>query len=508
MRKILAATLLATASLGASAEGYQVNTFSARQEGMGHTGVAMKLGAESLIFNPAATSFMTETFQISGSVSAIKADASCTHDGVRYNSDNKISTPLNVSAAFRIYDNLYAGVTFYTPYGSSINWGKNWPGAVMNQSVDLKVFTVQPTVSWRITPKFSIGAGLMISWGSVNLNKGLVDAAAFDRTVALQNGAADLQYRAAVLQAMVSGQNPADVPQPAVINNRYGNVSPASVNLNGSAEPVVGFNVGAMYEINDQWTVGASFRSKMNMKVKSGDASVEYADELSRAILGQQLDALNYTNFAAAMPCPYILTAGVSYKPIEKLTLAFDAQLNGWSAYKQLDIEFAELEAFNQHLVKKYHDAMTLHLGGEYNLTDRFDLRAGLMVDFSPCNKEHYNPETPGATKFEPSVGFSFRPVKGLSIDVAFMYVHGMKVKNASGSYSNFLAPSYNAGLAQYTAGVAQYNSTIQMINGSLNTPIPAIVPVATEPMQAEGRFAADYRVHAIIPAIGLSYTF
>lgn len=38
---------------GVNAEGYQVNTLSARQMGMGHTGTGMKLGAESQFFNPA-----------------------------------------------------------------------------------------------------------------------------------------------------------------------------------------------------------------------------------------------------------------------------------------------------------------------------------------------------------------------------------------------------------------------------------------------------------------------
>ena len=39
------------------AEGYQINTLSARQNGMGHTGTALKLGAESMIFNPAGLGF-------------------------------------------------------------------------------------------------------------------------------------------------------------------------------------------------------------------------------------------------------------------------------------------------------------------------------------------------------------------------------------------------------------------------------------------------------------------
>ena len=61
MRKEITALMMAGA-LAAWAEGYQVNTFSAKQEGMGHVGVAMKLGAESQIFNPGALAFSDKTF--------------------------------------------------------------------------------------------------------------------------------------------------------------------------------------------------------------------------------------------------------------------------------------------------------------------------------------------------------------------------------------------------------------------------------------------------------------
>lgn len=465
MKKTIAALCAATAILGASAEGYQVNTFSARQEGMGHVGVAMKLGSESQMFNPGALAFSTETLEISAGVSAIKATAEATVEGKTYTTANKVSTPMNVCAAFRIYDNLYAGATLYTPYGSSINWGTAWPGAVLNQSVDLKVFTVQPTISWRITKNLSIGAGMMISWGKVNLDKALVSPSSMDRLIGLMN----LPYQ-------IQGQ-----PTPY---QTYGEMPPASVNLNGDSELALGVNVGVLWDALPNLSFGASFRSKMNMHVKAGNASVSYANDQARVILGETLDNLNYANFDASMPCPYVLTFGVAYKPIPKLLLAFDAQLNGWSAYKDLDITFDQLPAnFNQHLTKNYHNAMTYHIGAEYNLTDRLDLRAGMMIDCSPCNKDHYNPETPGMTKIEPSVGLSFRPVKGLSVDVAFMYVHGCGA-TGTGQYQDFLAPIYN--------------TMVQAAN--LSSMLPSL-PLT-------GEFTADYKTRAIIPAIGLSYSF
>lgn len=502
MKKLLCTAVTAAAVLTAWAEGYQINTFSAKQTGMGHVGVAMKLGAESQIFNPAGVSFSEKTLEISAAVAAVKSSGTATlPDGSEYETSSKVGTPLNVSASFRIYDNLYAGVAFYTPYGSTINWGRSWPGAVLNQSVDLKVYTVQPTFSWRILPNLSVGAGMMISWGNVNLNKGLVSAASMDKTMELQYQAALLQYNVAKLQAAVTGQPfQGTEPQPPVV--KYGDMPPASVNLTGDSELALGVNVGAMWDITPQVTVGASFRSKMNMHVKAGDASVSYADDQARTILGETLDNLNYTNFDASMPAPYIFTFGVSYKPIDRLLLAFDAQLNGWGTYKYLDFTFDQLPDFDQHIKKDYKNAWTFHLGGQYAMTDRLDLRAGLMLDLTPCNKDYYNPETPGMTRVEPSLGLSFRPLKNLSIDFAFMYVQGMGTEKGTGQYDDFLADKFNAGLAQYNAGVAAFNGVLSSLG------MPAYQGTSFNELPSTGEFTAKYKVHALIPAVGLSYSF
>ncbi|MDE5838222.1 MAG: outer membrane protein transport protein, partial [Paramuribaculum sp.] len=264
MRKAFISILCCLTSICASAEGYQINTLSARQLGMAHTGVALKLGAESMIFNPAGLGFSQNTLDFSGTLTGIKAYATATYKGSDYKTDNGISTPIAFNAAFKAYDNLQLGVSFYTPYGSSINWTKNWPGAILNQNVDLKVYTIQPTLSWRITPKLSVGAGLTIGWGSVNLNKGLVSPSSLDQVLALMG-----------------------VPA------RFEDTTPASVNLTGKSQVALGANIGVMYDISKNITVGASFRTKMNMKVKSGEASVDYANEIARGILEEKLNLIH-----------------------------------------------------------------------------------------------------------------------------------------------------------------------------------------------------------------------
>lgn len=338
MKKIFLSLVAVVFPMLAFAEGYQVNTLSAKQGGMGHTGVALKLGSESMYFNPAGMAFMDKTLDFSASLNGVMPTAKATYEGKTYETDNKVSTPMMISAAFSVYDNFKAGITLYTPYGSNINWGDNWPGAILNQKVSLATFTIQPTLSWRIIPGLSVGAGLMISWGNVDLYKGLVVPGTLDK----------------LLQSM--GQE-----------YSFGNTMPASVNLTGTADLALGINVGAMYDINPKWTVGVNFRSKMSMKVKKGDASIAYANDLARTILSERLDVLNQANFAAEMPMPAVLTFGVSYKPIDALTLAFDAQMTGWETYKNLDISFldSKLSSYDQHLTKKYSNAWAFRLGAQ-----------------------------------------------------------------------------------------------------------------------------------------------
>lgn len=453
MKKLLLSLAAIAMILPAFAEGYQINTLSARQGGMGHTGVAQKLGAESMFFNPAGMAFMDNNVDLTAAIDAVIPTAKAKIDGTWYKTSNKVSTPMLINAGFSINNNLKAGISFYTPYGSSINWGENWPGSILNQQVSLKAFTLQPTISWRILKNLSVGAGLTMAWGNVDLSKGLVSSSTLDRILQLQQQ----EYR-------------------------FGSTMPASVNLIGKSELGWGFNIGALYEINDKFSVGASYRSKMVMKVEKGEASLSYANEIARTILQEDLDLLNQSNFKAKMPMPSVLTFGVAYKPIDKLLLAFDAQYTGWGAYKTLDIEFLDtkLTAYNQHITKDYKNSWAFRLGAQYGVTRRLDLRAGFVVDQTPVNDIHYNPETPGMTKLTPSVGFSFRPVENLSIDFSLLYVAGLGNKGVTCEYPDLLAPKYNQ--------VAQLAG------------LPTLPVISS--------IKGDYKVQAFCPSLGFSYSF
>jgi len=442
MKKFLLTKFLSLVMLVSFAEGYQVNLQSVRQMGMGHTGVALRLGAESMHFNPAGLVFMKNSVQFSGGFSAIFSNNRYEGGGLSWESDNAIGTPAYFYAGFKVYDNLAFGLSFTTPYGNSLDWGKNWYGAHMVQDIALKSYYFQPTVSYKVNEKLSIGAGMMIVAGSFDLNKGL-----FERG-------------GGVLQPLLNAQ----------FGDTYDDVVPASVNLNGKADVALGFNVGLMYEVNDKLTVGVSYRSKVDVNVNGGKAKTSYASEKIKDVLSQlpperQLPPLEQGEFAAKLPMPANTTIGLSYKFSDRLKLAAEVQMVQWNAYKELKFDFspAALDPADVVSTKNYENTMVYRIGAEYKMTDRLDLRASAYFDETPVQSSLYNPETPGMNKLGLSFGASFSPVKNFTVDFAMLYIHGFDIDGS--------APDPN-------------------------------------PIFTDRKFSGTYSSSAIIPSLGLTYSF
>lgn len=493
MKKIIALACLSALPFSyTAAEGFQVNAQSTKQAGMGHVGAAMKLGAESMHFNPAGLAFMDKTIDLSAGVSGVFAHAK--YSSSKYYSfvdnntaiasdytaktDNTPSTPLYFYAGFKIYDNLAAGISLNTPYGSGINWGNDWQGAHLVQNISLQAFNLQPTVAWKIIDKLSIGAGLMVMFGNISLDRALIGPGSMT----------------AVGQSMVNAipENMLPLVKPMVDPimeelSRYEETSAASVSLNGSSQTRFGFNVGAMYDINDKWTVGLSYRSKVTAKVNEGDIQLRYANrEHFEGVLEQinsliamakqmgiqglpdgiNVPPLETGTFSAELPLPDNWNVALTYRPTQNWVISGEVQFVGWNAYKSLDVNFhpdSELGKYNIAAPKEYENTRIYRIGAQYATTDRLDIRFGAYFDETPVKSEYLNPETPSMNKLGLTAGFSFRPLQRLSVDFSFSYVQGFA---RDGSYTD------------------------ADLLGNPRT------------------FGGHYQAYALMPAIGLSYGF
>ncbi|MFI3328588.1 MAG: outer membrane protein transport protein [Rikenellaceae bacterium] len=380
--------------VSASAEGYQVNTLSAKQLGMAHTGVSQKLNSESLWFNPAGAAHQEEFFTVSAGTTLIAATADWTNGTDSHKTDNPLSTPIYANVNFKIGKNLALGVLFNTPYGSSLNWGSDWAGAHMVQSISLQAYNAQPTISYKMfNDRLSVGAGLMMSWGNFELNKSLISNEQLGAGVAM------------------FGSNPV-----------HGT-------LGGDAKLALGYNVGLMFDVCDAVTIGASYRSKMMMKVDEGTTAISYSNDAAEAYFGASLNPMTTTTFSAEMPLPAVWSLGVTVRPVESLELSAEAQLTEWSAYKSLNLTMnneALRPYYDQNMEKSYSNAVAARLGAQYDLGKFMVVRAGVYYDQSPVADNFLNPETPSMDKMGYTAGLSIRPFSKMSIDLSYGFLHGI----------------------------------------------------------------------------------
>ena len=493
MKKLILVLAAAAIASGAYAEGYQVNNMSAKQTGMGHVGTAMKLNSESIFFNPAATAFQSSRFDISAGFTGILSNVRYQSlptlgndytSGPSEKSDNKLSTPIHVYFNYKPTERLAVGLGFYTPYGSSMNWGSNWSGAHLVQEINLTAFTFQPTVSYKICDRLSIGAGLMVSWGNFDLSRSLLSPTTRRGLIAGMIDPKITQLEGAINSGALTGEALAQATATlqtlegakGYLNNTMSQ-SLVSAKLEGNADVAVGVNAGFLWDITDEWSLAMTYRSRLNMKVGKGHATMNI-DPTAAALIAQLgqlspgtelIPGLDKGTFNAELPLPTTVTWGVSFRPAVKWELAVDLQWTGWSAYKALNVVFNEEELGIKPIysVKNYSNTLAFRFGAQYRATDFITARMGMYVDESPVSSDYLNPETPSMTKVAYTAGVSLRPTKFMSIDLAYCYVSSADPER-SGSY-----PVYG-----YTSG------------------------------KLEEVFSGNYKLHANVFSLGVGFSF
>lgn len=412
MRKILLTFTALAVMLTASAEGYQVNNFSARQSGMAQVGTGMSLGAESVWFNPAAVVMQSSILDISAGFTGIASKVDFRNGDYATTTDNSLSTPIHIYASVRPIKWLAVGLAFNTPHGSSLDWDDNWAGAHLCQDIALKQYNLQPTLSIRLGEKWSLGAGLMLSWGNFEMSKSLLPV----------GGATN-----AFIEQM-SGM--------AGIGSMIGNNALASIEFEGNARPTVGFNIGAFWNVSKIFSMGISYRHSMKMKVDNGEASLDFIDnDFGRAaemMLGQFMglsnELLGSSYIRTELPTPGVISLGVSLHPIKIITIAADLQYNLWSVYDEMRMYLVtpngEMELTNDVIAAKdYKNTFTARLGAEVSPFGWFAARAGIYFDESPVRNGMLSPETPSMSKMGVTAGVSLRFLKMINLDLAYGYV-------------------------------------------------------------------------------------
>ena len=392
--------LAATTSFGG---GYQVGLHGMRNIGMGLIGTSQSYDASSLFYNPGGAAFVNEKWSFSGGISFIMARGTFQGKDVSYQATLKheINLPFYFYAAFKPTKNLSIGIAVNTPYGNRLTWkddtGTDWQGRYLIKDISFKAITYQPTISYKFKDIIGIGVGFVYATGNVDMNK----------AIPLQGANGD-----------------------------------GNVNIKGNTSNY-GFNAGIMVHPDKGWSLGLDYRSKIEMKVKGADATFTVPQSLS-----SQFPAANKVD--VMLPLPANLDFGVSYEfgKDKQWMIGINLCYVFWSTYDSLvfDFQTKTMAVGRTAAPTLYTDQMIERIGAQYKINKTITIRAGAYYDPSPVTSDYMNPQTPSLTETGLTCGLSIYPLKGFSIDAAFLYLMGAK-RSATYSPDNF-AGTYRTGFS------------------------------------------------------------
>ncbi len=400
MKKLIT-LLIASSPVLLLAQGFQVNLQGQKQQAMGSAGTALIQDGAALFFNPGGMSF------VQGSSISVGASPTIAHSiyrdaatRIQSKTVSPVSYPFTGYAVFgcdsskhKALNNLKFGLGVYTPFGSTITWEDGWTGRFALTSLSLTSIFIQPTLSYKITDKIGIGAGFVYGIGHVNLKK--------------------------------------DIPVTDA-NGTYGNAE-----LDGKANGY-GFNAGIYFKPIDKFAIGLSYRSQVNMKVKSGDATFNVPASLATQFPDGK--------FSADLPLPQVATLGLAYMPTKKLSIALDINFVGWKAYDTLafDYETNTTSLQDTKEPRQYKNSFAYRLGAQYMITDKFAARLGVAYGMTPIQKGYVTPETPDNDRLNFSGGLGYRFSKHFAADASFTYEHIQRTdhnihSNMDGTYKTYV---------------------------------------------------------------------
>lgn len=283
-----------------------------------------------------------------------------------------------LAAFFDVGEKFKVGLFANVPAGLGVEWDgadlRNLTGG--NPDFEwysqIAVIHFGPAIAYQVSDKFSIGATVNIAYGMMDLRR------------------------------------PVDMTQDHVPETQY---KEESTGLG------YGVNIGALYHFNEKLSLGATFKSEVNVAYDGT------AKNPTLPLIAGQLGLVGVSgesDFERDITWPMMVHAGLGYKATDKLTLAADVHWFQWSANQDVigtsydDAVWKNiLEPAGAHqLHLKWEDQIQIRLGGEYQLNDMIALRAGYYHDPAPAPDETANILLPSITYNAITLGVGVR--KGL----------------------------------------------------------------------------------------------
>ena len=368
----------------AFAEGFAIMENSARGMSLAGGLIARGGDASTLAYNPAAMTLLDGTqMQANLAVSQFywgvdTRDNQTGKDTGNYHSAHQTWPIPAFYITHQVNDRLWVGLASYTRFGLGVKYPNEWPGGYNLQSVQLITNSLNPSIAYKLNDHLSVAAGVEMMTASMQMRKNLN-----------QN-------------AMLAGLGLGDL---------------GDVNINGHGVSFGG-NVALHAKINDQWSLGLTYRAPMSLKVSG---KTRYDRQLAQ--LNPAFNMIQNSRLRGTLHLPDSIGFGVAYKPLENLSFEADAVYTLWSRFQDFNMHMKDPVNADQNSARYWKNSWTLGLSAEYKPVDWMALRLGFMYETSPMNlgNADYMVPSNGRNYYTAGVGFFYG---NWTFDLAYMYIH------------------------------------------------------------------------------------
>ncbi|MCQ1059591.1 outer membrane protein transport protein [Photobacterium sp. ZSDE20] len=370
--KSLVAVAITMASQQAMAAGFQLNAQSATGLGRAFAGDAVIADNASVMSRNAAAMSLFSSPELSLGLNAITSDIDV-KDGEYTNmlgqtsslDDQSVGDTSLVPNLYYIHpinDQWTVGASIYSNFGTKTEFSNDYAANEYGGLTDVKSVNFGLSAAYRINTQWSIGAGLDIIYGSGELKRS--------------------------------------------------NESLGGTLLDVDADGVgFGFNLGTIYELNENHRFGLSYRYSPELEV-DGDMFYAGAAGGNPDISGDKLN----------IALPDMAEFSGYHRLNKQFAVHYSVQWIGWSTFEDLNTTGGDV--LNSY---EWQDGWHYAIGGTYYLNNDWTLRAGYMHDTSAQDKVT-SISVPDSDRNWFSAGFTYHLDSKSNIDVGVTYLVGSDV--------------------------------------------------------------------------------
>lgn len=379
------AVLSSVYSLPLLAAGFQLAEHSASGLGRANAGEAAIADSAAVIAHNSAaiTRFDRPQLSVGGAYIAPQVRVTGNGPSESFNqqlTNNDVVADVIVPSAYftmPINDNWHWGIGLFTDFGLMTEYPKDYLAGPIAGKTSLTTFNINPNIAYKVNDQFSISAGASAVYADAELERTL-----------------------GILADAINSQNGTSF-----------NRSDIATSLKGDGWGY-GFNLGLLWEINENHRFGLSYRSKVDVTLK-GDYSTDVPNTII-TVPGQTVPGELELNL------PSIAEFSGYHRVAQPLAIHYSVVMTGWSTFEEIRGTVNGETVLQKD--EKFEDSFKYAFGLTYDVSSAFTLRTGVAFDQTP-NVNHPSISLPDSDRMNYSLGVSYAFSNSTWLDFGFSFI-------------------------------------------------------------------------------------